>query len=153
MIIISNSCIVRGCPSRGQDHKWEWDRPTAQECLRIEEVLGIDIGEWADAFDGVAGTSTMKIKSLLMFVDLMHRRDGIAVPWEDIDVDFGNFKMIPDPDLSESAEPSAGKDPAPTAPSRRQKAAATASTSGRSAKAASQPKSSPTPTASGAGTG
>lgn len=153
MIIISKNCIVKGCPGRGQDHKWDWDRPTVREALRIEEILGIEIDDWASAVDGRGGTSTQRLNSLLMFVDMMHRRDEIVVPWEDVDLDPGNFEMKADPDLTEAGEPAEGKGPARTTRSPRPKAAGrAASTSGRSPRAASPRRSSTTPTASGAGT-
>lgn len=154
MIITVKRCRVDVC--EGADHKFEFDRPTAREILRIEQASGMDIDTWSDGLTGALNKVAAKpaLLAMLALVDILHRRDGIKVPFEDIDVDLMDLDIELEAgevdDDGDEAGDEAGKDPAPTKPSPRRAAGASrASTSGAAKKAASGRKSTPTPSSSG----
>lgn len=155
MIITVRNCRVDVCG--GADHKFEFDRPTAREILRIEQSSGMDIDTWSDGLNGALNKAAVSsaLLAMLALVDILHRREGIKVPFEDIDVDLMDLDIELEAgeradDGGDAAEDEAGKDPAQTKPSpRRGAGAGRASTSGAAKKAASARKSPPTPSSSG----
>lgn len=149
MIIDLSKCLVKGCPETS--HRWEWNGPTMQELLRIQETLGMD----PDHFTVALGTASTGItidgaKAVIMMVNILHRRNGHIVAFEETDVALEELEAILDP-APAPAEPE-GKDATTTSP-RPAGGEADSSTSGPSAEAASAPKSSPTPATSGGSTG
>src|SRR5439155_7946009 len=43
IIIELSDCRVASCIAAGQtEHRWEWERPTIRELLRVQETLGMD---------------------------------------------------------------------------------------------------------------
>jgi hypothetical protein len=159
MIITIRNCRVKGC--EGADHKFEFDRPTAREILRIETATGLDIDAFASGLDGAMAKVAAKpaLMAMLALTDILHRRDGIEVPFDDIDVDLGAFDIqleageIPDEETDPAGDEAGKGAPAPTRPSRKRAAGAgRASTSGAATKAASARKSAPTPRSSGGST-
>lgn len=153
MIITLKNCLVAECRTRGAtEHKWEFERPTAREIQRMQKIAGMELDKWGLALQA-DGMGSEKIDAALVLVDILHRRDGIIVPFEDIDLDLFDLDFAVDPDPDEAAEDETGKDPAPTPASPRRKAPSrTGSTSGRAPKGESRRRSTTTPTASGAGT-
>lgn len=157
MIITVRNCRVDVC--EGADHKFEFDRPTAREILRIEQSSGMDIDSWSDGLNGALNKAAVSsaLLAMLALVDILHRREGVKVPFEDIDVDLMDLDIeLEAGERADDGEPAgdeAGKDPAPTKPSpRRGAGAGRASTSGAAKKAASGRRSTPTPSSSGGGT-
>lgn len=160
MIITIRNCKVKGCD--GVDHKFEFDRPTAREILRIETATGLDIDMFASGLDGAMAKVAAKpaLLAMLALTDILHRREGIVVPFDDIDVDLGAFDIgleageIPEDAEADAAGGETGKDgPAPTRPSpRRAAGAGQGSRSGAAKKAASARRSTPTPPSSGGST-
>lgn len=159
MIISIKKCIIPAC--EGADHKWEFERPTLREVKRMQQH-GVDISLFEDAMNVMlqGGSITTAIDALLALVDILHRRDGARIPFEDIDVDFptldfefGDDEIEPGDDAAgEGEEGKAG--PAPTSSSQPPAAEepAGASDSGPPATEASTPKSPPTALTSGGGT-
>lgn len=151
MIITSKNCLVPEC--EGANHRWEFERPTAREILRIQQASGQDIDAWSDGLNGISdGVSEKALLAALALVDILHRRGGVRVPFDDIDVDLYNldFEMeAGEVDEEPAAEDAAGKDQGPTTVSLPPEDVAPASTSGPAPEAESEPKSSPTPTTSG----
>jgi hypothetical protein len=165
MIIELKKCLVPAC--EGVDHRWEFERPTLREILRIQKVSGLDIDAWSDGLNEFGeGVSAQMIDSILALIDILHRRIGVRVPFEEIDVDLGAFDFIlEDHELEQiqdegqedaGGEVDEGKDaPAQTEVSLppEDEAASPGSDSGPLSGADSTPRSSPTPTASGGGSG
>lgn len=159
MIITIQRCLVPQC--EGATHRWEFERPTLREIERMEDAAGIDIDQFATGLNDVLspGVSRMAIKATLALADILHRRDGVRVPYEDIDIDIGDFDIaVDESDLDdeppEAEEDGEGKDPAPAPPSHPQGETAPAEpASGPAAGEASGPRSSATPTVSGGGSG
>ena len=149
MIITIERCLVPQC--EGAAHRWEFQRPTLRELERMEDAAGIDVDQFATGLSDILspGASRLAIKATLALADILHRRDGIRVPYEDIDIDVEEADLE---EPGEAAEDGEGKDPAPTAPSHpRGEAAPAEPASGPATGEASEPKSSPTPTDSGGG--
>lgn len=152
MRIIINGCVISEC--EGGDHKWEFERPTLRELKRIQDLIGMNIEEFETGMNAMlSGDLTSKgIDMLLALVDLLHRRDGLRVPYDDIDVDFPTMDFefddheLPDEPSEQGDE---GKDLAPTKGSQSPVGEAEPPASGRVSKAASKPKSSRTPRTSG----
>lgn len=155
MIITLRNCLVPDC--EGADHKWEWSgRPTLREIKRIEQATGMDIETWNEGLNELGRGMTSKvIDACLALVDILHRRDGIKVAFDDIDVDLADLDF--DLDEAEADEEDqtdeAGKDPAQTSPSQNPEAEDDAPEFGGSTKAASKPKSSRTARTSGGSSG
>jgi hypothetical protein len=156
MIITIQKCLVPQC--EGAAHKWEFQRPTLRELERMEDVAGIDVDQFATGLTDVLspGVSRLAIKATLALADILHRRDGVRVPYEDIDIDIGDFDIAVDetdiePD-GQAEEDGEGKDPAPapTSPPREEPAPAEPG-SGPATEEESEPRSSSTPTGSGGG--
>ncbi|SEG44966.1 hypothetical protein SAMN04489712_105280 [Thermomonospora echinospora] len=152
MIIISHKCLVAGCPETS--HKWEWNgQPTLRELLYVQETLGMEPAEYREALNSaMTGLTTAGIKAALMMVHLLHRRDGILTPFEDVDLDPTQLETILDPAPDDPAESEGKGTGTPTTPSRPLDDA-TSSTSGPAAEEGSEPRSSTTPPTSGGGTG
>src|SRR5262245_57039795 len=116
MIISLGTCLIPECPS---DHKWEFEYLSAQELVRVQEVLGLAPDEFQDALN--EGMSTMALRASILLVNILHRRHGVKVAFDDTDFDLQTLAFTGDPaaDGEEPGEPEAGegKDPAPTSPS------------------------------------
>ncbi|MEV4000994.1 hypothetical protein [Actinomadura sp. NPDC049753] len=159
MIITIQKCLVPQC--EGAAHKWEFETPTLREFQRMEKIAGISVDQFAGGLDDAldTGITSAAIDAVLAMVDMLHRREGVKVPFEDIDIDPTDFKLdVADGDLDaddepgEASEDGAGKDPDPTPPSHPHEATAPdAPASGPESGEASEPRSSLTPTASGGG--
>lgn len=155
MIIIElNNCKVPDCVASGEtSHRWEWERPTIQELLRVQETTGMDPDQWQDALaQALEKFSTEAMKATIMLVGVLHRRIGIVVGFEEIDFDVFALKFLPDPEAEVEAEDDLGKGETPTSRPLGD-GDPTSSTSGASPKAGSGRKSSPTPQTSGAPSG
>lgn len=161
MIITIEKCKIEACG--GAEHRFEFDRPTAREILRIETATGMDVDAWAAGLDaGLANvTASGALMAMLALVDVCHRRIGVNVPFDDVDVDlfginiaFESGELEDGDDDGDGAGDEAGKDdPAPTKPSpRRAAGAGRASTSGAAKRAASGRKSTRTARSSGGST-
>lgn len=157
MIITIEKCLVPQC--EGKPHRWEFERPTLRELERMEDVAGIDVDQFATGLTDVLspGVSRLAIKATLALADILHRRDGVRVPYEDIDIDIGDFDITVDDNDVEEEEGQVdadgeGKDPAPApvSPPREEPAPAEPG-SGPASEEASDPRPSPTPTVSGGG--
>lgn len=159
MIITINRCLVPECD--GASHKWEFEAPTLREIQRMEQVSGISIDQFAGGLDDAldAGITSAGINAVLALVDMLHRRDGVRVPFEEIDVSPTDFQMDfevgeleANGDEAEETESGEGKDPAPTPDSPPPAEPAPAEpASGPETVEGSEARSSSTPTGSGGG--
>lgn len=154
MFITISKCLVPAC--NGASHRWEFERPTLREIQRIETATGLDLDAWGEGLNEALSTFTsVGIKATLALVDILHRRDGVVVPFDEIDIDPGDIDVSvegsdadqTDEDQEDDGE---GKDPSP-APTSPHPEPASDSTSGPSSEAESAPRSSTTPPTSGDG--
>lgn len=152
MIVTLNNCLVPECVASGTtSHKWEFERPTMQELLKIQEVLGLDPDEFEAALN--ERMSARMIKAAIMLVVIFHRRDGVLIPqgqdgfYEGCDFDITDLDFHGDPAPDEPEGKEQTTSPLP------EDGDQTSSTSGLSPEAASEPSSSATAPTSGGGTG
>lgn len=154
MIIVElNRCLTPACVAEGKtDHRWEFERPTMREFLRVQECLGLDPDEWEQAMnEAQQRLSAASIKASLMLINILHRRIGIASTYEETDFDLFDLHFLADPE-AEVEQEEGGKGSTPTSPLPEDGAPAS-STSGPSTKAGSGRRSSPTPVTSGPDSG
>jgi hypothetical protein len=149
IIIELERCKVPACVEAGQTtHRWEFERPTIRELLRIQEALGLDPDEWEASLNEAAAKLTANsMRASLMLVNVLHRRIGIPCTYEETDFDIFDLQFLPDP-AAEAEVEAGGKEPIPISPLP-EADAPTNSTSGRSPKAGSGRRSSATPPNSG----
>lgn len=147
MIIVSRNCLVAECG--GQDHKWEFERPTLREFRAIQEALGLSPDDFERVLNDQAElVSVQYIDALLMLITILHRRDGVGVAFEDVDADIADLDFMADP-VAEPEEKPTGP-PATSLPP--EVPPPGDSTSGVSTGAESEPRSSATPPTSGGST-
>lgn len=92
---------IKDCPNcSGADHDWDYGAPTLKELRRIKAVTSLGLRDFGD------GVVTADADALTALVDLLHRRDGVELRWDDIDLNFDGFEITPN--AEETAE--AGKD-------------------------------------------
>lgn len=145
MIVTLDNCLVPECmKAEDTSHKWEFEKFSVQELLKVQESLGLDPDEFEDALnDKLPG---QMLKAAIMLVVIFHKRMGVIVAFDECDFDLDELEFHGDP----TPEPE-GKEqtdsPLPGADG------LTNSTSGRSPGGASEPSSSTTPATSGGGTG
>ena len=79
---------IKNCLNCGIPHEWLFEGPTLKE-LRVIKVLtgqsGKEYMESADSGDP---------DSLAALLYILHLRDKISVPFDDIDLDFTDFDMV-----------------------------------------------------------
>jgi hypothetical protein len=83
---------IQKCLNCGIKHEWLFDGTTLKELRNIKKITGLNLkgfGQAADDGDPEA------IAALLY---ILHKRDKITVPFEDIDVDFKDFEQEPTED-------------------------------------------------------
>lgn len=140
MIIISRNCLVPDCG--GADHKWEIERPTLREFRFIQETVGLDPDDFETALN--AGGTIQSIDALLALLTILHRRDGLQVPFDDVDADLAHLEFVADP-VAEPEEKPTGQPPTSPLP----RDPEPAPPSGGSTGEGSEPKSSTTEPGSG----
>ncbi|UNZ20629.1 hypothetical protein [Streptomyces sp. 891-h] len=94
------------CRNCGTPHEWVYDEPTLLELRRIKKMFGWTARGFQEAM--VDGDPD----AMACLLDLLHRRDGVEIPFDAIDVDFTGFDMIDDEEEKEAArlaEAAAGK--------------------------------------------
>lgn len=146
MLITLSTCLVPECKAAGRSHSWEFERPTMQELLKIQEVLELDPDQFEEALN--EGFSARAIRAVIMLVNLLHKREGILVSFEDTDLDMEYLDFVhdptPEPDAPVGKEETTSPLPEEDDPG--------SSTSGPSPEAESEPRSSTTDPISGGST-
>lgn len=148
MIVTLDNCLVPECVKTGDtSHKWEFERFTVQELLKVQEVLGLEPDEFDEALNE-KGMSGRMIRAAIMLAVIFHKRIGTVVAFDECDFDIVDLEFLADPTPDEPE----GKEPATTSPLP-EVDDPTSSTSGPSPAVASEPSSSATAATSGGGTG
>jgi hypothetical protein len=79
---------IKNCINCHMPHEWLFLGPKLKEMRTIKKLTGftgMDFIEAADSLDPDAVTALLYI---------LHQRDKITVPFDDIDIDFEDFDMI-----------------------------------------------------------
>lgn len=96
---------IKKCLNCAAEHEWSYDQPTLKEMRHIKSRTGYSTAEFT------AGMGTGDPDAMTALIDLLHRRASIALRWDDIDLDYDDFEIIPTDEESALAE-AAGKDEA-----------------------------------------
>ncbi len=88
-IISIKRCLNCSGKDRPVSHEWLFDGATLKELRMIKQLTGMRAGEFAEAGDEGDPEAT----AALLYV--LHQRIRITVPFEEIDLDFNDFKMEP----------------------------------------------------------
>ncbi|MEU1596209.1 hypothetical protein ABZ468_25955 [Streptomyces sp. NPDC005708] len=89
--------IARCRNCNGAQHNWIFDQPTLLELRRIKKLTGLSAVTMGDAID--EGDPD----AMAALLDLLHRRQNIVIPWDEIDLDFDALDMRPDAEDQEVA--------------------------------------------------
>ena len=80
---------IRECLNCDIDHEWLFESMTLKELRLIKKLPGM--GQKAFAEAGDEGDP----EALAALIYVLHKRDKIVIPFEDVDLDFTKFKMEP----------------------------------------------------------
>lgn len=80
---------VKNCLNCGISHEWVFTGMTLKELRLIKQFTGFRANEFAEA----SGAGDPDAVAAMLYV--LHLKDGIKVPYEDIDLDFHDFEMEP----------------------------------------------------------
>lgn len=129
---------VKDCLNCNKDHEWEYEMPTLKEVRHIRARANFkNFTEFNDAMkDGDPDGMTA-------LLDILHRRDGIELRWDDIDLDYDAIDFEQNEEEKAQAEQAEGKAGEPDEPS---------PSNGDLTAEDSTPKSPPTPADSGSTT-
>lgn len=106
-IINIKECLNCSGKDNPVDHSWVFDGISLKELRLIKKVTGMSQVEFAKAGD----EGDPDALAALLFI--MHLRDKIRLPFEDVDLDFSKFEMVMteqeqrEYDLAEAAEKAA----------------------------------------------
>lgn len=88
----------------GKPHEWEFKMPSLRETREVIEVkAGITMREFMDGMETMNGSAF----TALMF--MLHKRIGVDLRWNEVDLDFEQLDMDDLPDEIAEAE-EAGKE-------------------------------------------
>jgi hypothetical protein len=99
---------IRDCLNCEIDHEWLFESMTLKELRVIKKLTGM--GQRAFAEAGDEGDP----EALAALIYVLHKRDKILIPFDDVDLDFTKFTMEPtEQELKELAavEEDADEDP------------------------------------------
>lgn len=90
---------VKNCENCHIDHEWLFDGAKLKELRVIKKLTGMSQRAFAEAGD--EGDP----EALAALIYILHKRDKITIPFEDIDLDFQNFSMeATEQELAEAEE-------------------------------------------------
>jgi len=80
---------IKDCENCEIDHEWLFDGAKLKELRIIKKLTGMSQRQFAEAGD--EGDP----EALAALIYVLHLRDRIKVPFDEIDLDFNNFAMEP----------------------------------------------------------
>jgi hypothetical protein len=78
---------IKECLNCGTDHEWLFSGATLKELRSIKQLTGMNAAAFAEAGD----EGDPDALAALLYV--LHKREKIVIPFDDIDLDLSNFKM------------------------------------------------------------
>jgi hypothetical protein len=94
--VIVTIVACRNC--NGTAHHWVMSEPTLLELRRIKRLTGLTARTLEPALnDGDPD-------AMAALLDLLHRRQNIIIPFDEIDLDFDGFDMKPDAEEEQAAK-------------------------------------------------
>lgn len=94
---------INKCLNCGTAHDWPYDQPTLRELRRIKARTAMNSREYGEGLTGGDPEATTAL------IDLLHRREGIELRWDDIDLDFDDFDIVPTAMEEAAANSESGK--------------------------------------------
>ena len=89
---------VKKCLNCGIAHEWLFDGATLRELRVIKKLTGMNAKQFAEAGDD------LDPEALAALVYVLHGRDKIKIPFEDVDLNFNDFVMEPTEDEQKQIE-------------------------------------------------
>jgi hypothetical protein len=83
---------IESCLNCEISHEWLFDGATLKELRMIKKLTGMNAKEFAGAGDD------LDPEALAALVFVLHMRDKIRIPFEDVDLNFNDFTMEPTED-------------------------------------------------------
>lgn len=80
---------VNNCLNCEISHEWLFLGATLKELRTIKKLTGMNAKEFAGAGDD------LDPEALAALVYVLHLREGIKIPFDDVDLDFNDFEMEP----------------------------------------------------------
>jgi len=80
---------IKECVNCDIDHEWIFDGASLRELRMIKKLTGMSQKAFAEAGD--EGDP----EALAALIYVLHKRDRITIPFEDVDLDFSKFTMEP----------------------------------------------------------
>lgn len=78
---------IKSCLNCKMAHEWIFDSPTLKELRVIKQLTNLSAKAFAQASDEGDPEATAAL------IYILHRRDGITIPFDDIDLDFEDFTV------------------------------------------------------------
>jgi len=78
---------ISKCVNCGIGHEWDFDVPTLKEMRQIKKLTGLAGQDFAQA------SEAMDPEAIAALLYVMHKRDKITIPFDDIDINFTDFHM------------------------------------------------------------
>ena len=80
---------IKDCLTCHTPHEWLFDSARLKELRMIKALTGMSAAEFAEAGD------TGDPDALAALICVLHKRDGITIALDAVDVDFSDFDMTP----------------------------------------------------------
>jgi dihydroxyacid dehydratase/phosphogluconate dehydratase len=78
---------VKDCLNCHIPHEWDFEGFTLKEMRTVKKLTGMSGKAYGDA------ASEMDPEAIAVMVYVLHTRDKIKIPFNDIDLDFSDFEM------------------------------------------------------------
>lgn len=80
---------IKDCLTCHVPHEWLFDSARLKELRMIKSLTGMSAAEFAAAGDDGDPDA------LAALICILHKRDGITISLDDVDVDFNDFESVP----------------------------------------------------------
>jgi Zn-dependent oligopeptidase len=80
---------IKDCLNCHIEHEWLFNGATLMELRTIKQLTGMNGKDFA------TGGDDLEPEALAALVYILHKRSKITIPFENVDLDFNDFEMIP----------------------------------------------------------
>lgn len=100
---------IKNCLNCGVEHDWEFDGMTLREMREVKKKTGLKVVEFAKAGDD--GDP----EAIAALIYILHKRNKIVLPFDDVDLDFNDFEIVPTDEEQAAMDAAASKTEDPKA--------------------------------------